>query len=72
MYIPDHAGELDFYGRKTRKFPIYMNCFESAFICAMIGLIFEQKYHIANALSKQFVYILNHPKKLDFIGESLL
>ncbi|MDR3155600.1 MAG: hypothetical protein LBT90_00665 [Holosporaceae bacterium] len=22
-YIPDHAGELDFYGRKTRKFPIY-------------------------------------------------
>jgi hypothetical protein len=49
-----------------------MNCFESAFVCAMISLIFERKYHIINALSKRFMYILNHHKKLDFTGESLI
>ncbi|MDR3155974.1 MAG: hypothetical protein LBT90_02635, partial [Holosporaceae bacterium] len=33
---------------------------------SMICLVFEQKPDIANALSKQFMCILNHRKKLDF------
>jgi hypothetical protein len=50
--------------KRLKNADLYITCFESAFICTMISLIFEQKYNIANALSKQAIY--NRLKSLDF------